>query len=85
MFCGDLFTHLGPTPALTSDDVVGLAMEAEDLFHASSLTPATEDVLRGLGDLAPSTLAIMHGSSFQGDGKQAFHALADRYAELLSA
>ena len=38
--------------------------------------------MRSLGDLAPSTLALMHGSSFQGDGKQALYDLAAGYEAL---
>jgi flavorubredoxin len=34
--CGDLFTHIGQGPAVTTDDVVGPAMEAEAIFGASS-------------------------------------------------
>jgi flavorubredoxin len=83
LLCGDLFTHIGPAPALTTDDVVGPALAAEDLFHATSLAPHTGATLRALGDLEPTTLAIMHGSSFQGDGKQALHDLAAGYEQLI--
>ena len=34
---------------------------------------------RGLADLAPRTLALMHGPSFTGDGGAALRALADDY------
>jgi glyoxylase-like metal-dependent hydrolase (beta-lactamase superfamily II) len=81
LLCGDLFSHLGGNIALTTGDVVGPAMAAEALFHASSMAPDTADVMRRLGDLAPTTLAIMHGTSFSGDGKQAFHDLAAAYEE----
>ncbi|HEV3450553.1 MAG TPA: MBL fold metallo-hydrolase [Acidimicrobiia bacterium] len=79
LLCGDLFTHLGNGPALTSDDIVGPAMEAEAIFRASSLAPDTADVMRRLGGLAPQTLALMHGSSFGGDGARALSDLADAY------
>jgi flavorubredoxin len=79
LLCGDLFTHLGNGPALTSDDIVGPAMEAEAMFRASSLAPDTADVMRRLGGLAPQTLALMHGSSFGGDGARALSDLADAY------
>jgi flavorubredoxin len=85
LLCGDLFTHLGRGPALTSDDVLGPAMEAEAIFHATCLAPHTADVIRQLGDLEPTTLALMHGSSFQGDGKAALYALADAYAAQMVA
>jgi flavorubredoxin len=79
LLCGDLFTRLGKGPAVTDDDVVGPAMEAEGLFRYSSLTPDTTGVMRTLGDLEPDTLALMHGSSFSGDGKKALYDLAGAY------
>jgi flavorubredoxin len=82
LLCGDLFSQVGSGPALTSDDVVEPAMAAEQMFHATCLAPQTGRVLRGLGDLAPKTLAIMHGSSFEGDGKHALYDLADHYEKL---
>jgi len=82
LLCGDLFTAVGQAPALTSADIVGPALEAESMFHATCLAPHTAQTLRSLGDLAPSTLALMHGSSFQGDGKQALYDLAAGYEAL---
>jgi hypothetical protein len=41
--------------------------------------------MRSLGDLEPSTLAIMHGSSFSGDGRQALYDLATGYEDLVAA
>jgi flavorubredoxin len=79
LLCGDLFTHLGDGPALASGDIVGQAMEAEALFRSSSLAPDTATVMRGLGELAPTTLALMHGSSFSGDGAAALNDLAAGY------
>jgi flavorubredoxin len=79
LLCGDLFTHLGDGPVVTEADVVGPAMAAEDLFGFSCLTPSTGRTIRRLAGLAPRTLAIMHGSSFAGDGAQALRDLADRY------
>ena len=60
-------------------------MVAEDVFQASSLPPHTGASIRQLADLAPSTLAIMHGSSFVGDGQRALGDLATRYDELIAA
>jgi flavorubredoxin len=79
LLCGDLFTHLGDGPALTSDDIVGPAVEAETMFRSTSLAPDTATVMRRLGDLAPNTLALMHGSSFNGDGSKALYDLAAEY------
>jgi flavorubredoxin len=81
LLCGDLFTHLGDGPALTSDDIVGPAMEAEAIFRASCLAPDTTSTMRRLGDLAPRTLALMHGSSYTGDGGKVLSDLADAYEQ----
>jgi flavorubredoxin len=85
LLCGDLFTAVGNGPALTTGDVIGPAMAAEAMFHATCLAPHTAATLRGLGDLRPSTLALMHGSSFQGDGQRALYDLADQYEALVKA
>lgn len=81
---GDLFTHLGDgQPAVTHADIVGPALAAEDLFKASALTPQTAPTIRKLAALEPPTIAVMHGSSFTGDGAAALEALADGYAQRL--
>ena len=79
LLCGDLFTHLGNGPALTKEDVVGPAREAEALFHASAITPATAPTIRALAKLSPERLALMHGSAFEGDCAKALGELADAY------
>jgi len=84
LLCGDLFTQLGDGPALTTDDIVDAAGHAEDVFGASCLTPNTAPTIRRLAELAPTTLAVMHGSCFSGDGSQALHALADDYQKRLT-
>jgi flavorubredoxin len=84
LLCGDLFTHLGNGPAVTTEDIVGPAMAAEALFRSTSLAPDTTSTIRDLGDLEPSTLALMHGSTFSGDGKKALYDLADAYSQNYS-
>jgi flavorubredoxin len=84
LFCGDLLGQVGGGKALTTDDVVEPALAAERMFHATSLTPRTGQTLMALAALKPSTLAIMHGSSFQGNGEQALHDLAAGYERLAS-
>ena len=81
--CGDLFTHLGNRRALTDDDIVEPAIEAEKMFRYSSLAPDTAAVMRRLAELAPETLALMHGSSFHGDGAKALSDLANAYETQL--
>ena len=83
LLCGDLFSQVGAPPALTTDDIVEPAMVAERMFHASTMAPHTGAVLRGLGDLEPSTLAVMHGASFSGDGRAALYDLAAAYEAML--
>ena len=79
LMCGDLFTQLGNGAPLTEDDIVGPAIAAEDIFKYSSLNPAMGKTIRNLANLAPKTLALMHGPSFSGDGAGALHSLADDY------
>jgi flavorubredoxin len=85
LLCGDLLTQLGDPPALTTDDLLPGAGAAEDLFRASCLSPASGSTVRALADLSPSTLAVMHGSSFSGDGAAALRALADDYDRRVAA
>jgi flavorubredoxin len=85
LLCGDLFTHLGNGPAVTSDDIVGPAIEAEKIFRSTALAPDTAAAIRRLGDLAPANLALMHGSSYNGDGTKALYDLAAAYETLFSS
>jgi flavorubredoxin len=85
LFCGDLFSQVGAPPAITGDDLVDPAVAAEQMFHATALTTTTASTIRSLGDLAPTTLAVMHGASYQGDGRAALHALADAYESMVAA
>ena len=85
LLCGDLFSQVGSGPALTTNDVVEPAFAAEEMFHATCLAPHTAATLRALGDLDPATLAIMHGPSFQGNGRKALYDLAAGYETLLAA
>lgn len=84
LFCGDLMTQLGDGPALTGADPVGPAEVAEDVFHATSLGPAVPATLHRLAELRPTTLAVMHGSSFTGDGSAALRDLATVYENRLA-
>jgi flavorubredoxin len=83
LFCGDLFTTVGASPALTSVDLVEPAMAAEDAMSATALTPATAPTIRALAALSPRTLAVMHGASFSGDGAGQLEALAAEYEDRL--
>jgi len=83
LFSSDLFFHPGDPIPLTEDDVVGAAETAVVVGQQGPLandlpyTASTDGVLRRLAALTPRTLAVMHGSSFRGDGNKALLALAD--------
>ncbi len=79
LFCGDLVTQDGNAVPLTTDWIVDQAILAEDIFRQTSLAPAVPQTMRRLAELQPRTLAIMHGSSFTGDGAALLNALADAY------
>lgn len=79
LLCGDLFTQVGDGPALTEADIIGPAIAAEDMFHASSLNPAMGAIIRRLAEHSPVTLALMHGPSFNGDAAAALVTLGDDY------
>jgi flavorubredoxin len=86
LLSGDLFTRTGDGAALVHDaDLVEPALAADDLFGATCLTPSTAPALRGLADLSPRTLALMHGPAFAGDGAGALRALADAYEARFTA
>ena len=56
------------------------------MFRATSLTPTTAPTIRRLQAVNPTTLAIMHGSSFTGDCAKTLSRCARRcYAERLVA
>jgi flavorubredoxin len=90
LFCSDLFHHGGDVEPLTEDDLSDRVCAAMKGMQASPLAnyipygPRTDGILKGLADLNPQTLAIMHGSSFAGDGKAALRELAVTMRDILS-
>jgi flavorubredoxin len=83
LFTSDLFTHAGNPAALTDSDLVGPAIEAEQRFGYTALTPATGATIRRLAKLEPRTLAVMHGSSYSGAGAPVLETLATFYDDRL--
>jgi flavorubredoxin len=83
LFCGDLFAHGGDRPALTASDIVEPATAI--LRYASTASPATAPIIRGLAKFEPRLLAVMHGSSYSGDTSAAINDLAAHYAAWLTA
>jgi hypothetical protein len=82
LLAGDLFTHTGQCPSLTESDCVAPALDAEGIFHATGLTTNLGPTLEQLAELRPTTLAIMHGSSYTGDGAAQLRALGEGYAAM---
>jgi flavorubredoxin len=76
LFAGDLLTHGGDPAPVTSADVLGPAIEMEAASNAMTLAPGTGATLERLAQLAPRTLALMHGASYAGDGAAALRGLA---------
>jgi flavorubredoxin len=83
LFCGDLFTQTGKSPAVSEADIIGPALAAEDTFKATALTPNTAPTIRRLAALQPAMLALMHGPVFRGDCGRALNTLADAYEQRL--
>jgi flavorubredoxin len=81
LFCGDLCTQLGDGPAVTDDDLVQAAIAAEEMFKQTSLGSAVPATYRRLADLQPSTLAVMHGSSYGGDCPGLLRSMAEVYEQ----
>lgn len=81
LFAGDLLTQLGDGVAITDSDILEGSVVAEEVFRSTSLGPAVPATLRKLAELEPRTLAIMHGSSFNGDGGALLRSLADVYEQ----
>ena len=84
LFCGDLFTQMGAYAPAASDDIVGPAITAEDVYHAWSLAPQSSATVRRLADLDIATLALMHGPTFSGDCRAALLDLADDFDKRIA-
>ncbi|HTK15450.1 MAG TPA: MBL fold metallo-hydrolase [Acidimicrobiia bacterium] len=85
LFCGDLFTQTGAYASESTDDIVGPAWEAEEIFHASSLAPSSGATLRRLAELDVEALALMHGPTFSGDCRGALLDLAADFDKRTAA
>lgn len=80
--CSDLFFHPADPEPLIESGVVDRARESMIAATTGPLakdmpyTPYTITTLQRLAALEPRTLALMHGSSFRGDGRRAILDLA---------
>jgi flavorubredoxin len=85
LFTTDLLTQFGDAPPVTSHDVLDTAIAIEKRLKFTPITAQTAPTVRKLGLLEPTTLAIMHGSSYSGAGKPVLEGLAGFYEEQLKA
>ena len=84
LFSSDLFTHGGDPAPLTEGDITDAAIQAERAFGFTPITAGTGATMRRLAALRPKTIAVMHGSSFSGDGAAQLGRLAAFYDERLA-
>jgi len=91
LFCSDLFLQNGDVAPLTEEDLVEparqalLAYQAGPLRHPMVNTRLTQNTLQALAGLKPKLLAVMHGSSFSGNGERAVLNLLQMYAATLGS
>ncbi len=89
LFTSDLFHQMGDVEAITqnslsdrcSDTLIG--MQNSPFAEYIPYSPKVDGILRELADYNPRTLAVMHGSSFSGDGRKAIHELSDVWRNVL--
>ncbi len=80
LLCGDLVSQLGAGPPLTRDDsLVERALDAEAALRSAVPGHTVPRILRRLAELEPDTVAVMHGSSYAGDGGSLLRSLADEW------
>jgi len=91
LFCSDLFHQNGDVEASTSSDVVGrnratiIEYQQGPLADYLPYATRTDEILSSLAALQPETLAVMHGSTYTGDGEKAILELAGVLKELADA
>lgn len=91
LFCSDLFVQSGECTPLSAEGIVERARqalvegEAGPFAHSVPYTRNTGRTLEALARQAPQTLAVMHGSSYAGDGAAALRELAIVLREVLAS
>lgn len=91
LLCSDLFFHPGDPEPLIESGVVERAYDSiitnltGPMTKDMPYTPYTDSTLQRLAALEPQTLALMHGSSFRGDGRAAIISLAEILKENIGS
>ncbi len=89
LFCSDLFHQWGHREPATDNDILERCRDALREAEAGPFanyvpyTHHTGRVLESLAEREPRTLAVMHGSSYYGDGARALRDLAVVMHEVL--
>lgn len=91
LFCSDLFHQTGDVePLISSDLILERTHNAISGYQSGPLmdyvpyTNNTKRLLSELADLKPEKLAVMHGSSFEGDGENMLLRLDKVFRELFA-
>lgn len=90
LFCSDILHQNGNLEPLTSSDVVGrfrqtlIDYQQGPLANYLPYTNQTRPILSRVATLQPKTLAIMHGSAYQGDCQKALSEYSDVLEEVLN-
>jgi flavorubredoxin len=90
LLCSDLFFQPGEREPLIESGIVDRARDAIQaglegpLSRDLPYTAFTDGIFQRLAALEPTTLAVMHGSSYRGDGRKAILDLAVVVRDLLS-
>jgi flavorubredoxin len=78
LLCGDLFTHGGADgPPITESEVLSPSEAMRKAMGGVAIEQHTRSLIEKLARTEPTTLALMHGSSYRGDGHALLRALAD--------
>lgn len=79
LLCGDIFTHGGDKlPPVTDSEILSPAEAMRKAMPASvAVDKSARAILEKLAATEPSLLALMHGSSYRGDGAKLLRGLAD--------
>jgi flavorubredoxin len=89
LFCSDLFHQWGHREPATENSIMDrckdalVQSEAGPFANYVPYTHHTGRVLQTLAEYEPKTLAIMHGSTYYGDGAQALRDLATIMRDVL--
>jgi flavorubredoxin len=85
-FCGDLFTQGGPGDVpLTESDILGPSESFRAPMDYFAHAPQTSTILERLALEQPTTLAVMHGSAWRGDGARLLRELSTALAKTSGA